>query len=234
MQRNFELEVCVQSAEDALSAAAAGATRIELNSALQLDGLTPSLATCQWLTAHCTTPLIAMLRPHNDGFQFTAVEKSIMLADCDLLLSAGVAGVAVGAIDGSGNLDIKFLRDVAELCRGRELVCHRAFDRVVDQRIGLEQLIDCGVRRVLTSGEAQTAELGSARLRELVDWSRGRIEILPGAGVNSTNARHLLEATGCTQLHGTFRRNPAEIGQVRKVIEDYLGGIGQPWNSENG
>ena len=97
-----------------------------------------------------------------------------------------------------------------------------ALDRLVDQRRSLEPLIDCGVRRVLTSGGAATALEGIDRLRELVEWARGRIEILPAAGICAANARQLIQATGCTQLHGTFRHDPAEITAVRQSLEGAL------------
>lgn len=205
MTSSFQIEVCVERPSDALVAQAAGATRIELNSALRLDGLTPTLGACRWLKAHCRLPIIAMLRPHNDGFFLDADDQRIALADCELLLSTGVDGIAYGALDASGNLRLEYFRQIAEQCSHCELVCHRVFDRLQDQRRGLEQLIECGVRRVLTSGGATTAEQGIDRLHELVQWSQGRIEILPAAGINSTNAKRIIELSGCTQLHGTFR-----------------------------
>ncbi len=230
MSSSFHIEVCIEHPGDALVAQLAGATRIEINSALRLDGLTPTLGACRWLKANCSLPIIAMLRPHNDSFVLNALDQRIALADCELLLSCGVDGVAYGALDENGDLQLEYFRQIAKLCGERQLVCHRAFDRLQDQQRGLEQLIDCGVQRVLTSGGAATAEQGVTRLRELVEWSRGRIEILPGAGINARNAKRIIEQTGCTQLHGTFRGafdmprldsarcSPAEIQQLRAAF----------------
>lgn len=229
MTNCFQIEVCVERPSDALLAQVAGASRIEINSALRLDGLTPTLGACRWLKANCQLPVIAMLRPHNDGFFLTADEQRIALADCELLLSTGIDGIAYGALDANGNLQLEYFKQIAQLCGQRELVCHRAFDRLQDQRQGLQQLVDCGVRRVLTSGGAATAEQGVDRLRELIEWSQGQIEILPGAGINSRNAQRIIELTGCTQVHGTFRGafgskqldsarvDPLEIEQIRAV-----------------
>ena len=226
MTNRFQIEVCVERPSDALLAQAAGATRIEINSALRLDGLTPTLGTCRWLKANCQLPVIAMLRPHSDGFFLNADDQRIALADCELLLSTGIDGIAYGALDANGNLQLDYFQQIAGLCGPCELVCHRAFDRLTDQRRGLRQLIDCGVRRVLTSGGAATAEQGIDRLRELVEWSQGEIEILPGAGINSSNAQRIVELTGCTQVHGTFRgaagsgqRDPAKVDprEIEKI-----------------
>lgn len=204
MRDPFQIEVCIDHPSHALLAQAAGATRIELNSALALDGLTPTLAACRWTLAHCGLPLIAMLRPR-DRFFLEAAEQEIALEDGRLLLEAGAAGLAYGALDRSGVLNLTYMRQIATLCGERDFVCHRAFDRLLDQRRGLEQLIDCGVTRVLTSGGAATAELGLERLAQLQEWARGRIEILPGGGINSNNARRIAQLSGCRQLHGSFR-----------------------------
>ena len=214
----FQIEVCIENPLDAFPAQAAGATRIELNSALRLDGLTPTLAACRWLKAHCSLPLIAMLRPH-EGFCLEPLQQEILLDDARMLLDAGVDGLAYGALDRHGELHVEYIRQVAELCGERDLVCHRAFDRLADQQRGLEQLIDCGVRRVLTSGGAATAEQGLSRLVELQGWARGRIEVLPGSGINSGNACRIAQVSGCRQLHGTFRADSREIAAVCRAIK---------------
>lgn len=213
MNGAYQIEVCIEHPSDAVVAQQAGATRIEINAALQLDGLTPSLGTCRWLKANSQIPIIAMVRPHGDSFVLNALDQEIVLTDCHLLLASGVDGLAYGALTEHGTLNVAFMQQVAELCGDHELVCHRAFDRLADQRRGLEQLIDCGVRRVLTSGAATTAEHGIKRLGQLVEWARDRIEILPGGGINAENAHRILKLTGCTQLHGTFRQTSNSTGQ---------------------
>ncbi len=205
MLGQIQIEVCLDRAEDAMSVQAAGATRIEINSALRLDGLTPSLATCRWLKENCGIPIIAMLRSHNDGFRVDSTTQQILERDAELLIGAGVDGIVYGALDAAGKLNANYFKQIAAICGSRTLVCHRAFDTLRDPQEGLEILVECGVQRVLTSGGAANAELGIPQLRKLQEWSRGRIEILPGGGINYTNAARILRETGCTQLHGTFR-----------------------------
>lgn len=205
MPEAFQLEVCVDRIDHAVAAARAGATRIEMNSALACDGLTPSLGSCRWLVEYCPVPVVAMLRPHDTGFVYSPAEKTTMLQDCELILGTGVAGIVSGALDEAGRIDVDFTAQLVRLCSGREMIFHRAFDTVEDQPAALAQLIDCGVQRVLTSGGASHALAGSQRLRQLIELSGKYIEVLPGAGVHSGNVRELVESTGCRQVHGSFR-----------------------------
>ncbi len=227
----FELEVCVDRVAHAVLAETAGATRIEMNTALELDGLTPSSANCMWLKANCSLPIVAMLRPHARDFVYSATEELTLLRDCQSLLEAGVDGIVFGSLDADQNIATPILRKVMALCAGHEVIFHRAFDQVLDQFSALEQLIECGVRRVLTSGGAPTAEAGIERLQKLMEQSAGQIEILPGAGVNSSNAHRLATQLGCRQLHGSFRTRGAEskgpdseeIRRTRAILEALSG-----------
>ncbi len=215
----LQIEVCIQHPTDAILAQQAGAARIEINSALRLDGLTPTPSVCRWLKNNCSLPIIAMVRPHDDGFVLSALDQQLALADCELLLDCGVDGIAYGALDGDGELNLDYFRQVAQLCGDRQLVCHRAFDRIPDQPRGLEQLIDCGVCRVLTSGGQPKAIQGTDRLKELMEMSRGRIEILPGGGIDSKNFWQIAAGTGCRQLHGTFRKRGV-LNEIESVHLD--------------
>ena len=227
-EHRFELEVCVDCIEAATIAVEAGATRIELNSALALDGLTPSLGASEYLVQNCDVPILAMLRPHDRGFVYSSAERGLMQRDCEQLLSTGVAGIVVGGLTDNARIDDRFLEQLVRQCESREVVFHMAFDAIDNQRDGLETLIDNGVRRVLTSGGAKTAEAGMGQLRDLIEQAHGRIEILPGGGVTSANARRLIEQTGCTQLHGSFGAGKRDLqGAFRTEIRKTLAAIGQ-------
>lgn len=217
---SIEIEVCLETTADATAVEAAGATRIEINSSLDRDGLTPSLEACRWLKRNCQLPIIAMLRNHHQDFYVDSATQKQLMRDGERLLAAGVDGIAYGAVDADGQLNCSYFRELAALCGERPLVCHRVFDTLPDQLRALEQLIDCGVRRVLTSGGAATAEQGIAQLEKLVDSARGRIEILPGSGINAKNAQKFLEI-GCRQLHGTFRSlHVEEAGSIRTNLAE--------------
>lgn len=199
------LEVCIASVEDAVAASAGGADRLELNVGLELGGLTPSVGLLAEVQAAVELPVVAMVRPRAAGFCYTAFERRVIMRDAESLLAAGAAGLAAGVLQADGTLDTSFWKQLRELTTGRELVFHRASDVVPDQAELLEQLIHTGTTRVLTSGGCQTAWEGRHRIAELQELSAGRIEILPGSGVAPDNAAELIEATGCGQLHGSFR-----------------------------
>lgn len=200
------LEVCVARVVDAVMAMEAGANRLEINSAIELDGLTPSLGLCAESLASVNIPIVAMLRPHPLGFVYDPCDRKVILRDAERLLDAGVHGIAFGALLESGDLDLDLIRIVRRLAEGRELVVHRAFDRVARQIEALSALIDLGVDRVLTSGGARSAVEGLPRLRALQEAAAGRIEILPAGGITHRNALEILQQTGCFQVHGTFKQ----------------------------
>lgn len=220
------VEVCVGSLEDAQIVAAAGLRDIELNSALPLGGLTPSVGLVETIANSLDLNVIAMCRPRAGGFFYSEGDWQVLLEDAKGLLRRGVAGIAVGTLSPSSQIDIDRLKTLRDLVADRTLVFHRAFDLVPDQVAGLEALIQCGVDRVLTSGGKATASLGSAKLKKLVTLADGRIEILAGSGITAENCRELVTATGVRAIHGTFSRpipNPGYgDGSVRFAAEDDL------------
>ncbi len=203
--RKFELEVCVDDVDDAMRAVDAGATRIEMNSGLACDGLTPRIACCRWLSQNCAAPVVAMLRPHDVGFRYSDVQKKCLLEDAQALLDAGVDGLVSGALTQSNQIDLTWTSQLVDLCGGREFIFHRAFDLIADQKTAVRKLVDVGVTRVLTSGGAASAMAGAPVLRELMGVAGGDLEILPGAGVRPENIESLVKQVGCTQVHGSFR-----------------------------
>lgn len=202
------LEICIASPEDALTAAGAGADRLELNAALELGGLTPSLATFLEARQAVSLPVIAMARPRPGGFHYSTHEFNVMRRDIDLLLEHGADGIATGLLAADGSVDMdrnaQIIRQIgARAAEG--LVFHRAFDFTPDPLAALEQIIDLGFRRVMTSGQQPTALQGAKLIAELIRRSAGRIEILPAAGIRASNAVEIISSTGCTQLHASLR-----------------------------
>lgn len=202
----FLLEVAVARLDDALNACACGADRLELNAALELGGLTPSVGLLQEVKQAVGLPVVAMIRPRSGGFCYSAADMRVMLRDAAVLLEHGADGIAVGVLQSDRTVHRARCREFARLAAGRDLVFHRACDVVSEPERLLEELIDLGYRRVLTSGGARTAREGVARIRAWQQLAASRIEILPGAGVRPENVREILLATGAHQIHGSFRR----------------------------
>lgn len=199
--KKYLMEVCCGSAEDVLAAAAGGADRVELNSCLFHGGLTPSIGELIVCKQRVSIPVMAMVRPRQGGFCYTEAEFATAMADAEQLLRFGADGLVFGFLHEDGSLDVERCRQLVALAGDKQKVFHRAIDVAEDWKTMLGQLIELGVDRVLTSGLAPDVYYGMDVIKEMVDFSQGRIQIMPGAGVNLKNIDRILEATGCEQIH---------------------------------
>ena len=215
------LEVCCGSYYDALQAYAGGAKRIELNSALNLGGLTPTAAVLKLVKQDCPgLKVVAMVRPRGAGFCYSAEDFKVMEEECGMLLAQGGDGIAFGCLneDATLNLDQNERLTAMIHASGKEAVFHRAFDCCSNPFETMEALIRLGVDRVLTSGLKPTAFAGRGLIAKLQDRFGEQIEILPGSGINASNAAQLMAETGVTQIHssckGWIRDNTTMAGEV--------------------
>jgi copper homeostasis protein len=204
------LEVCVGSVDDALTAVAGGADRLELNSALALGGLTPSAGLFAEVRRRVTVPIIAMVRPRAGGFAYSDADFDVMLRDAEWLLAAGADGLAFGLLTPNGEIDRPRSRRLREACGDRPAVFHRAFDVTPDPFTSLDELIDLGFTRVMTSGQEETAIQGATLIAELIGRADGRIEVLPAGRINPLTVSELLTRTGCRQVHASARSRAAD------------------------
>jgi copper homeostasis protein len=210
------IEICIASVDDAVTAAVGGADRVELNAALDLGGLTPSLGTLLEVRSAVSLPVVAMARPRSGGFCYSEAEFRTLRRDIDLALEHGADGVAFGILTPDGRVDIPRCRQIVAQIGSRSgnrfegAVFHRAFDFTPDPLEALDTLIDLGIRRVMTSGQRRTAAEGADLIAALVRRAAGRIEILPAGGIRPGNAAALLARTGCNQLHASLRERRAD------------------------
>ena len=165
------IEVCCGSASEALAAWRGGARRVELNSALELGGLTPSVASLRMVREATGLEVVAMARPRGGGFCYGDSEWQQLLAEASTLLEEGADGIAFGALDDSRGLDEARVAQMVSLvhAHGATAVFHRAFDLVDDPLVVARRLVGLGVDRLLTSGQAATAWEGRELIRELRD-----------------------------------------------------------------
>ncbi len=198
------LEICCGSIDDAIEAERGGADRVELCSALFLGGLTPSLGTLQEAKARLRIPVIAMVRPRGGGFCYTDAEFVTMERDTRLALENGADGVVFGILNRDGAIDLDRTRRIRELIGPhRQAVFHRAFDVTPDPFTALEELIELGITRILTSGQQNAVREGVELIHRLMEHARGRIEIMPGGGILPYEIEAIIEHTRCTQIHLT-------------------------------
>lgn len=195
------LEISCCSAGDAQAAESAGADRVELCSAPFLGGLTPSAGTILECRARVHSPFVVMVRPRRGGFCFSDAEFAAMERDAGFALENGASGIVTGLLRADGHIDVRRCGQLKRIAGTKEAVFHRAFDVVPDPFRALDELIDLGFTRVLTSGQKPTALEGADLIRRLIERAAGRIEILPGGGIRPHNAREVIGRTGCTQVH---------------------------------
>ncbi|HNW87104.1 MAG TPA: copper homeostasis protein CutC [Candidatus Limiplasma sp.] len=200
------LEVCCGSCDDVAEAWKAGADRVELNSSLFQGGLTPSIGALIASKSAVPIPIMAMVRPRAGGFCYTPMEFRTALLDAEKLLEHGADGLVFGILNGDGTVDAQRTRELVRLAGDRPTVFHRALDVTPDWKRALDTLIDLGIRRVLTSGQAPSAFYAMDTLAEMIRYVGGAMEILPGGGVNLRNAAQIIEATSCTQIHLAHHR----------------------------
>jgi copper homeostasis protein len=199
-------EVAVFTPKSALIAASNGAHRIELCSGYSEGGLSPSAATILYVREKVKIPIYVMIRPRVGDFVYDEPEKEIILRDVEFCRQAGADGVVFGALTPDGEVDKDFTRKVVGSAAPLSVTFHRAFDLCNDLEKALEDLIECGIHRVLTSGGKQTAVEAIPEIARLVKLSRGRIIILPGGGIGPGNIREFISKTGVQEIHFSAKK----------------------------
>lgn len=199
------LEVCAGCIESVLAARRGGAFRVELCSGLDEGGITPSAGFIEAAVAVPELRKHVLIRPRGGDFLYTDVEKKVICRDIEYVKNLGVDGVVIGALTADGSIDLPAMRDFMKAAEGIDVTFHRAFDMCNDASRALEQIVDLGCSRILTSGLASTAEEGIPLLKKLVEQAAGRISIMPGCGVNAQNASKIICQTGATEIHASAR-----------------------------
>lgn len=222
------LEVCCGDLESVLAARMGGAQRIELCRSLEMDGLTPALdTTIAALASALGIPIHVLIRPREGDFVYDEDEIEQMIHDIRVFKRLGVSGIVIGALRPDGSIDTAAVRRLVREAEGLSITFHRAFDVCREPFEALEQVISLGCHRLLTSGQAPTAEQGLPLLKRLTCQAAGRLSIMPGAGVSPANALRILQETGAHEIHGSLRNgSTTDVGLVRAVVRQ----IQDEWN----
>ena len=187
------------------SAVEGGADRIELCANLAEGGTTPSYAHIKKCREAFTIPLFPIIRPRGGDFLYTKDEFEIMKNDIKLCKELGCEGIVIGLLNMDGTIDITRTSELIELAYPLEVTFHRAFDRCKDPFTALEELIEIGCQRILTSGQKPTVSEGVDLIAELNKKADDRIIIMPGSGVRKENIKMLADKTGCVEFHSSLR-----------------------------
>ena len=201
----MEIEICCGSIQSAANAKAGGAVRIELCQGLVEGGTTPSHATIEYAVKELGLQVFVLIRPRGGNFCYNELEIKTMEEDVAFCKQVGVAGIVVGFLHPDGTIDTELTRRFVQLAAPIPVTFHRAFDRCTDPLKALEEVIDCGCARILTSGCKPTALEGANLLKQLVQQANGRIKILAGSGITPENAAALKQQTGVPEIHGSCK-----------------------------
>ncbi len=197
------LEICAYNIQSCIIAEKAGAARIELCADPAAGGTTPSYGTIHYTLDKLSIPVFPMIRPRGGNFVYDADELAIMKKDILTCRELGCPGIATGVLLPNGNIDTEQMKRIVDWAHPMTVTCHKAFDRTPDAFKALEDVIASGCIRILTSGLKDTAINGAAMLAQLVSLAAGRIIIMPGGGVRSSNIAQLIKDTKATEYHSS-------------------------------
>jgi copper homeostasis protein len=209
------LEVCIDSPDGLTAAVSGGADRLEVCAALALGGLTPPtiLMTMAVMT---DLPCVAMIRARDGDFVWSRQEMALMQGDIEIAAEMGCTGVVLGASLSDGRLDVQALQAlVAHVPDDMEMVLHRCIDLTPDAGAAVDQAVDLGFHRILTSGGAPRVMDGLDRLLAMITRADGRITIMPGSGITAQNVGRLLSAVQVDEIHAScaeaLPQDPASV-----------------------
>ena len=228
MKRKCLLEISVETLEAAMAAERGGADRIELCGNLSVGGVTPDTEILRTVRAQVHIPIFSMIRPRAGDFVYSDAEFSQMRRSISDAKESGMDGIVLGALTKGRRVDVERTRELVEFARPLPVTYHRAFDEAIDPQ-ALEDVIETGAKRILTSGGAKSALEGAAVLSELIEAARERIAIVPGAGISAANIAEVARRTKAREFHSglsaalpygshEYRRSEEEVRKLTKKI----------------
>ncbi len=219
--QKYIIEIATSDFSTTRSAVDGGADRIELCANLAEGGTTPSFGTIKQCREAFTVSLFPIIRPRGGDFLYTDEEFQIMLHDVKLSKQLGCDGVVIGLLNNDGTIDIKRTSLLVEAAYPMGITFHRAFDRCKDPFEALEQLMEMGCERILTSGQQPAAPEGVELIAELNTLAADRIIVMPGSGVRKENIKMLAERTGCKEFHSSLRgKEQSKMEFVHPAFKD--------------
>lgn len=198
-----EIEICVDSPEGVIAARDGKADRVELCDNLFEGGTTPSIGAIKMARRVGGIKLHVIIRPRGGDFLYSDVEFDTMRMDVEAARTSRVDGIVIGLLTADGNIDKERTTELVTLARPMSVTFHRAFDVCRDAFAALEELIEIGVDRVLSSGQRSDAISGAETIKKLVDTAGDRIVVMACGGIDETNAAEVVAATGVSELHFT-------------------------------
>ncbi len=201
----YTLEVIAFNIESCLIAESAGAHRIELCDNPGEGGTTPSFGFIKEARKNTSIQLYPIIRPRGGDFHYSNDEFEIMKSDVQVCKTLGCDGVVIGLLNNNGTVDKERVKELVAIAYPMGVTFHRAFDRTIDAFQALEDIIDSGCERILTSGLRPNALEGADTIALLIEKANNRIDIMPGSGIRSNNIIEVLQKTTATSFHSSAR-----------------------------
>lgn len=198
-----KLEIASFNLASALIAQENGADRVELCAGMEVGGTTPSDEDIIAAHEFLTIDLNVMIRPRGGNFAYSEVEFEQMKSDIRRIKKFGIDGFVFGILNEDNSVNIQQNKELVELASPIPCTFHRAFDQVVSIQKSLEDVIICGFQTILTSGCEPNVDLGISNLKTLVSLAAGRIVIMPGGGLRSSNVATILQTTQASYYHSS-------------------------------
>lgn len=220
----MQVEICCNSILSACNAKEGGAYRIELCQALGEGGTTPSAAAIEYCVNELNLQTRVLIRPRGGNFVYNDAEMRVILRDIELAKKLGAHAVVIGFLTPEGDIDVVKTRMAVNAADGMGITFHRAFDECRNPEEALEQIIDCGCHKLLTSGCMPTAWEGREMLQKIVRQSAGRIDIIAASGIVPENASQIIETTGVNEIHGSCKKtinglSTTDVKEVKELLE---------------
>lgn len=222
MSSKRTFEVCAFNIQSAIIAENAGAVRVELCDNPIEGGTTPSYGAIKETRERISINLYPIIRPRAGNYFYNDEEFSLMHRDIQVSRELGCDGISVGIQKINGQIDTERLKKIVEWAGPMGVTCNRVFDCAPDPFKALEDIVNCGCERILTSGLRSAAPDAADLLRNLVEAAGDRIIIMPGAGIKSSNIRKLAHETNAKEFHGSARKiakNPVTF--LNPEVSDY-------------
>jgi copper homeostasis protein len=213
-----KIEIASFNPESAMTAFKNGADRIELCDGLSQGGTTPDFEIVKQIRNKIDIPIFIMIRPRGGDFTYSDAEFEQMKSEVIMMKSLQVDGFVFGILDKNDEVDIERNKALVELAKPHPCTFHRAFDRTKDLENSLERVIECGFKTILTSGQKPNVSEGKENLKTLVELSNGRIEILVGGGLRSTNIQEIRGFTGAEYFHSSAIIDGGNFANADEVI----------------
>ncbi|GAB0156443.1 copper homeostasis protein CutC [Chryseobacterium sp. Alg-005] len=213
-----KIEIACFNPESAMIAFENGADRIELCDGLSEGGTTPDFEIARALREKINIPIFVMIRPRGGNFTYSDTEFDQMKEELSQLKTLNVDGFVFGILDENDGVNVEQNKILVELANPLPCTFHRAFDRAKDLENSLEKVIECGFKTILTSGQKPNVSEGKENLKKLVELSNGRIEILVGGGLRSTNIEEIRDFTKAGYFHSSAITDGGAFANPDEVI----------------